>query len=215
MLKKSLIAALVIAGILVGLSTAAQAHEVWIERDGTGPARIYLGEPEEALPEGGDPEFAKLKAPKLLSAPSAQQVRKAGYIEAAVPPGDVRAWDDSVFTPWGPEGKRESVVYYARAGRNDATAVMPLEIVPAAANADRFVLVRDGKPVVGQAITVISPDKWTKSIVTDAQGVIAVPSREKGRYLLTVSIKDEGRHATTGGQVDILHRIATTTFVAG
>ena len=215
MFKKSLIAAFIISSLLVGLSSAAQAHEVWIERDGNGPVRIYLGEPETALPEGGDPEFAKLQAPKLLPAPTAQQVRKAGYIEAAVPAGDVRAWDDSVFSPWGPEGKRESVVYYARAGRSDASAVMPLEIVPAAKNADRFVLVRDGQPVVGQAITVISPDKWTKSIITDAQGVIAVPSREKGRYLLTVSIKDEGSHATPGGQVDILHRIATTTFVAG
>lgn len=43
------------------------AHEVWIERDGNGPARIYLGEPAEAVPEGGDPEFPKLKTPTLFS----------------------------------------------------------------------------------------------------------------------------------------------------
>ena len=49
-----------------------------IERDGDGPARIYLGEPAEALPEGGDPEFAKLKAPKLLGAAAAAPARKAG-----------------------------------------------------------------------------------------------------------------------------------------
>lgn len=116
-MKKMLFAAL-----LLGLSTAAQAHEVWIERDGDGPARIYLGEPAEPMPAGGDPEFAKLKAPKLLKAPNARLERKAGYLEAALPAGDVRAWDDTVFAPWGEPGKQESVVYYARAGRTETRA---------------------------------------------------------------------------------------------
>lgn len=204
---------ILIAALSIGLSTAAQAHEIWIERDGAGPARIYLGEPAEILPAGGDPEFGKLQAPKLLSAPDARQIRRAGYIEAAVPAGDVRAWDDTVFAPWGAEGKRESVVYYARAGRSDPRAAMPLEIAPAAAGADRFTLLRDGKPVAEQAITVISPDKWSKTLRTDAQGTVTVPVRDRGRYILTTAIADKGSHATPGGTVDILHRIATTTFV--
>ena len=54
------------AALLV-LAGTAQAHEVWVERDGAGPARIYLGEPAEALPPGGDPEFANLKTPRVLS----------------------------------------------------------------------------------------------------------------------------------------------------
>ena len=37
---------------LITLPVSAQAHEIWVERDGNGPARIYLGEPAEALPEG-------------------------------------------------------------------------------------------------------------------------------------------------------------------
>ena len=50
------------------LPAMAQAHEVWVERDGAGPARIYLGEPGDPLPEGGDPEFEKLKA-RVLDGP--------------------------------------------------------------------------------------------------------------------------------------------------
>ncbi|WP_242495939.1 hypothetical protein [Sphingobium cupriresistens] len=96
---------------LVALSSTAQAHEIWVERDGAGPARIYLGEPGDVLPEGGDPEFEKLKSPKLVPASSAPQVRKAGYIEVAAPAGDVRVIDDSVFAPWGEEGKKEGVIY--------------------------------------------------------------------------------------------------------
>jgi len=160
------------------LPAMAQAHEVWVERDGAGPARIYLGEPGDPLPEGGDPEFEKLKAPKLVPASSAAQVRKAGYIEVAVPAGDVRVIDDSVFDPWGEEGKKEGVIYYARAGRSEAKAGMPLEIVPTAAGANSFTLVRDGKPLAGAKVTAISPDKWSKGFVTDAQGRVTLPIKE-------------------------------------
>ena len=208
-MKKMLFAAL-----LLGLSTAAQAHEVWIERDGNGPARIYLGEPAEAMPEGGDPEFAKLKAPKLLQAPNARLERKVGYLEAALPAGDVRAWDDTVFAPWGEPGKQESVVYYARAGRTEARAALPFEFVPATAGADRFRLVRDGKPVAATEVTLIAPDKSTQKLATDAKGEVTVPAGTKGRYLLTAALKDEGAHTTPAGLVAVLHRITTISYLA-
>lgn len=204
---------LLLAAALLTLSSGAAAHEVWIERDGTGPARIYLGEPAEALPEGGDPEFSKLVAPKLLSPATGAVTRRAGFLEVPVSAGDVRAWDDNVFQAWGPEGKRENVVYYARAGRAEPKAVMPVEIVPAAAGADRFLLVRDGKPVPGAKVLVVTPEKWSRTLTTDAAGGVTVPTRERGRYLLSATIKDEGQHTTPSGPVAVLHRIATTTFV--
>ncbi|WP_159978896.1 MULTISPECIES: DUF4198 domain-containing protein [unclassified Novosphingobium] len=192
---------------------AVQAHEVWIERDASGPARIYLGEPAEALPVGGDPEFEHLKAPKLVPASKAVLARKTGYLEVAVPSGDVRAHDDTVFAPWGTGTKKEGVAYYARAGRSEARAVMPMELTPVTAGSDRFVLVRDGQPVKDTQITVVSPEKWSKSVKTDADGAVAVPIREKGRYLISATLKDEGKFDTTLGPVSVLHRVATTTFV--
>ena len=195
------------------LPAMAQAHEVWVERDGAGPARIYLGEPGDPLPEGGDPEFEKLKAPKLVPASSAAQVRKAGYIEVAVPAGDVRVIDDSVFDPWGEEGKKEGVIYYARAGRSEVKAGMPLEIVPTAAGANSFTLVRDGKPLAGVKVTAISPDKWSKGFVTDAQGRVTLPIREKGRYILTATQEEKGDLSLRGAKVATLYNIATLTFV--
>jgi hypothetical protein len=193
--------------------SSAQAHEVWIERDGTGPARIYLGEPAMDMPEGGDPEFGNLKAPKLVGGGSAPMVRKAGYLEVAVPAGDVRAQDDAVFKPWGPDDKKEGIVYYARAGRSDARAVMPFEIAPVSAGSSQFKLVRDGKPVADADVTVISPDKWSKSLKTGKDGTLTVPVRGKGRYLLSASHKEEGAFDTSGGKVAVLYHTATTTFV--
>lgn len=204
-----------LAAAMLCLAGAAQAHEIWIERDGDGPARIYLGEPESPLPAGGDPEFSKLKAPTLLAAAGAAPVRKAGYLEVAVPAGDVRAWDDNVFAPWGKEGARESVVYYARAGRSETRAALPFEIVPVTAGGNRFRLVRDGQPVANTAITVITPDKWTRKLMTDANGTIEVSPREAGRYLLSAAIEEKGPHRLPAGEVQTLHRITTTTFVVG
>ncbi|WP_088182266.1 DUF4198 domain-containing protein [Sphingobium sp. Z007] len=203
----------IVLAALLSLSSTAQAHEVWVERDGTGPARIYLGEPGEALPEGGDPEFEKLKSPKLVPASSAAQVRKTGYIEVAAPPGDVRVIDDSVFAPWGEEGKKEGVIYYARAGRAEAKAGLPLEIVPTAANADSFTLLRNGKPVSAAKLTVISPDKWSKAFVTDAQGRVTLPLKDKGRYILSATQTEKGDLSLAGQKVATLYHIATLTFL--
>lgn len=203
-----------IALLCAGIAGNAQAHEVWIERDAAGPARIYLGEPGEPLPAGGDPEFAQLKAPRLLGDAQPALVRKAGFLEAQVPAGDVRAWDDNVFAPWGEAGKKEGVVYYARAGRAEAAARLPFEIVPVAANANRFRLVRDGKPLAATKVTVITPDKWSKAFTTDAAGEVTVAIREKGRYLLSAATKEDGAATLPGGAVTAVHHITTTSFTA-
>ncbi|MDP1028152.1 DUF4198 domain-containing protein [Sphingomonas sp. KR1UV-12] len=207
-----------LTALLLVLPVAAQAHEVWIERDGNGPARIYLGEPAEVPPPGGDPEFAKLKAPIILGrsgkAPARPVlIRRAGYLEAAVPVGDVHAWDDRVFAPWGPAGKQETVVYYARAGRTTAATRLPFEIAPEAPDASRFVLRRDGRPVPNAAVTLVTPARREVKLTTDDRGAFDVPTPDKGRYLLTAARQD-GPATIAGNPVAVVHRITTTTFVA-
>lgn len=198
---------------VLALAAPVQAHEVWVERDAGGPARIYLGEPGEALPEGGDPEFHNLKAPRLVPASDAAQRRDAGFIEVAVPEGDVRLIDDNVFEPWEADGKKEAVIYYARAGRADTRSLLPLEIAPVEAGGQQFVLLRDGKPVAENGLTVITPEKWSKTFTTDAEGRLDVPVREKGRYILTAAVKEEGDLKAGGQPVGAIHHITTTTFV--
>lgn len=196
------------------LPSTAQAHEIWVERDElTGPVRIYLGEPGELLPEGGDPEFAQLKAPRLVPASQAPGTRKAGYIETDAPAGDVRVIDDSVFEPWGEDGKKEGVIYYARAGRTDTKALLPLEIVPTAPGADSFTLIRDGKPVPAAKITAISPEKWSKTFVTDAQGRVTLPIEERGRYILSATQEEKGDLKLRDAPVATLYHMTTISFI--
>jgi hypothetical protein len=83
------------------LPSAAFAPGIRIERDNTGSARIHQGEPGEVPPHGGDPEFAKAQEPRLPGRTTGPVVRRAGFREVAVAPGDVRLSDDAVFAPWG------------------------------------------------------------------------------------------------------------------
>lgn len=201
------------------LASPATAHEVWVERDATGPARIYLGEPADPVPEAGDPEFSKLTAPRLVGADAAKPaalVRRANHIEAAVTgAGDVRLTDDNVFAPWEAEGgKWEGVIYYARAGRTETRSALDLEIVPAAANADSFTVHWLGKPLPGAKVTVINADRWQKSFTADDQGRVDVPVNGAGRYLLSISHEVEGARTLGGKEVAKTYHISTLTFVA-
>ncbi|MGN7161397.1 DUF4198 domain-containing protein [Sphingomonas sp. SAFR-052] len=201
--------------LALALPAVADAHEIWVERDGTGPARIYLGEPAEALPPGGDPEFKRLVAPRIVGQTGAQLQRKVGYLEALVPAGDVRVTDDSVFAPWGDAEAKEGVVYYARAGRAETATAMPYEIAPLTAGGHRFALMQGGKPVKAAKITVITPERKSVEMTADAEGAVTVPVTAKGRYLLTAAQAETGKLRVAGGPVDKLHHIATTSFVAG
>ncbi|KQM66990.1 MULTISPECIES: hypothetical protein [unclassified Sphingomonas] len=198
--------------IAVAVPVTANAHEVWVERDGNGPARIYLGEPAEPMPVGGDPEFKNLTAPNIVGQAAVRQVRRSGYIEAQVAPGDVRVTDDSVFKPWGEAGAKEGVVYYARAGRSETGSRMAYEITPLTADADRFALRYNGKPVGGAKVTLVTPERRSIELTAAADGTITVPAESKGRYLLSAAQVETGRLRVAGGPVEKLHHIATTTF---
>ncbi len=204
---------------LFALAAPAAAHEVWIERDAAGPARVYLGEPAEAVPAAGDPEFPKLKAPTVFAGDKAKPaalVRRTNHIEAAVPgAGDVRLVDDTVFEPWAGEGgKLEGVVYYARAGRSETAHALDLEFVPVTANGNSFTLLWQGKPLPAAKVTIFNPDRWSKTFVTDAQGRIDVPVGDGGRYLVSVSHEVPGDRALGGKTVAKTYHISTLTYVA-
>ncbi len=200
------------------LASPATAHEVWIERDGNAPARIYLGEPAEAVPESGDPEFPKLKTPTLFAESRerpARLVRRANHIEAAVSTtGDVRLVDENVFEPWaGEDGKLKGVVYHARAGRTETRHALDLEIVPVTANGNSFAVLWQGKPLPGAKLTMIDPDRWSKTYVADGKGVITAPARGNGRYLLSTSNDVAGERVLSGKTVASTVHVSTLTFV--
>lgn len=207
-MRKLLLAA---AAMLIAAPVAA--HEVWVERDGAGPARIYLGEPNEAVPATGDPEFPKLQKPQLVGE-AGVQVRRANHIEAAIAgTGDVRVRDDAVFEPWQSGAAKQGAIFYARAGRTETGHKLDLELVPVAANSDSFTLMFRGKPLANAKLSIVTPDRWQKGFVTDAEGRITVPSLGAGRYLVSASHTEEAPARLGGQDVASVMHISTLTFV--
>lgn len=215
MFKQSLFALSVLAA-----AVPAHAHQVWLERDATGPVRVYVGDADAEHDRGE--EVAKLAATtQVFTTDRAQTAKlsvKDDHLEAAVAaPGDVRLVNDQVWKPWkAKDGKVQAAVFNARAGRAETRAVLDYELVPVAPQGNTFTLVFKGQPLAGKAVTVITPDKWTKGFKTDAAGRIEVPVKDKGRYVLVSAHETEPANPVeiAGQKVQKLGYTATLTFVA-
>jgi len=205
--------------VVLMLAGQAAAHEVWLERDGAGPVRVFLGEPDYPAPPGADPEFPRLKGPLVFSsdpASPASLVRKADHLEATVAgAGDVRLVDRDIFEPErGADGSYSGRVFYARVGRAETKALVDLEIVPVKPNGNDFRLVFKGRPAAKEGVTVINPDGWLKHTRADADGLVTIPTPWKGRYLVMIDKVEDGPAELGGKTVSKVTHIATLSFVA-
>lgn len=198
------------------LADAALAHEVWIERDAGGPARVFLGEPDYPTPVGGDPEFSKLKAPVVFTDDPSRPVpltRRADHIEAAVQAsGDIRLIDADVFEPDpAPDGGFTGRIYYARAGRSETRSALDFEIVPLSPGGDQFQILFKGQPVK-EGVRIINPEGWIKNIKSDTEGRFTVPTQWKGRYLLMADHVDDSGVVLAGKTMKSVTHITTLSF---
>lgn len=209
MLKQALHAAL-----LTALTTTATAHEIWLERDGAGPARVYFGEPVDAP---NPDELKSLKNPVVFNDNPAQPAKltaQTDHLQAAVGTGDVRLFADDVFKPWqNKQGKMQAAIFSARAGRSETKAALDFELVPVAANGNAFTVTWQGKPLPGHKVTVINPDKWEKTFTADEAGRVELPLKDKGRYILASRHEIDAQKDVGGVKVDKLAYTTTPSFL--
>ncbi|MCC4585675.1 DUF4198 domain-containing protein [Xanthomonas sp. NCPPB 1067] len=213
-MKAFLLSCLAVASI----SLSAQAHEIWIERDGSGPVRIFFGEPAQETLDHGQDEIKRVVKPKVFgSAGKAGALQRGSEFLTAPLSGSGDAWlsDDSVFEPWkGEAGGFETVSYYARAGRATTTAKLDLELVPTTANGSTLTVMYRNKPLPKAEVTVIDSQKWQKTLTSDAKGQVTLPTLRAGRHILVVNTKEPVQREIAGKQVTLVHHISTLTFQA-
>lgn len=204
--------------LLSSLPLAAQAHEIWIERDGgTGPVRVSFGEPAQEVLDHGEDELHRLKDFDLFGAEgkAGKPVRQGEQLVAPLAgAGDAWLFDDNVFEPWQGEAGYESVTYYARAGRQSTRSRLDFELVPVQAGGDALTVLFRGKPLADAEVTVIDPQKWSKTLKSDAQGRITLPALRDGRHIVVVSHKEPVKQQIAGKPVALMHHISTLTFAA-
>ncbi|MFT4267113.1 MAG: DUF4198 domain-containing protein [Xenophilus sp.] len=213
-MKRSLLPGL----LLACLSLSTQAHEIWIERDGAGPVRVYFGEPAQEVLDHGEDELKRVVAPDIFGPHGkATAVTREGDHLVAPLHGDGDAWlfDDKVFEPWQGEGsKYESVSYYARAGRQSTASKLDFELVPASAGGDVLTVLYHGKPLPDAEVTVIDPRKWTRQLKSDTQGRVTLPRLAAGRHIVVATHKEAVQRQIAGKLVTTVHHISTLTFLA-
>lgn len=202
------------AAMLLATAGPVSAHEVWIERDGMGPARLYLQEIDAVVEESD--ETHRLQPSVVFVADPARPAsltRKKDHFEAAIAgKGDVRLHNDSVFAPWTGDGVRQGQVFHARAGRSETTAKLDFELVPVSSGGDAFTLLFRGKPVAASPVTVFSPARWKKAVLTDAAGRFTVPDAGKGRYILVATTSEDVARKMSGEDVARVNHMTTISY---
>lgn len=213
MIKKTLATVL-----LSSFAVAAGAHQVWLERDGAGPAKVYVGDIDGERDHGD--EVAKLASTIEVFGKDSKQPatvsNKDAYLEAAVRgPGDVRLIADQVWKPWkNKDGQLQAAVFNSRAGRIETNAALDFELVPVKPNGNVFTLTFQGAPVANKKVSIVNPDKWVKAFTTDKDGRLAVPAQGKGRYILMSSHDHLGEVEIAGEKVQKVSYTTTLSFVA-
>lgn len=210
--------ALVTSALLVA-SGPAQAHYVWLERDGNAAARAYFGEFGEDLREKSGAVLDRIAAPRAFQADPTASLpieRRADHLEiAAAPAGDLRLVEAGMAPRDDRRaGGKTKTVFYAREGRTENRAHLDLELVPVTPHGNVFTLLLRGAPVAKTEVKVFGPPRWEKGFRTDDQGRVTIATPWRGRYVVEVVHLEERPGGAGADAHDRLRHVATLSFVA-
>jgi hypothetical protein len=202
----------------LSLVPSAHAHYVWLEREGDGPARAYLGEWIDDVREKTGGMLDRIKSPRVFLGASTEPLaakRNENNLEFQVKGrGDVRLVESSMPPREDKEkGGATKTIYYAKAGRSETTAKLDLELVPTAPNGNTLVLMFLGAPLPKAEVTLVGPSKWQKPLVTDEKGQITLPMPWAGRYVLEVTHFDDKAGGNGNEKFNRTRHISSLSFV--
>ncbi len=200
---------LMIGGAILLAAGTAQAHYLWAERDGSGPARAYFGEWSEDVREKKEMYGKYVGAPRAIAPDGKELTVTSGDTHldiAATAPGDVRVTGRFVTD------KGTAILYQAKAGRTDTEAKLDLELVPTAAGSNTFVLLLKGKPLAKTEVKVFGPPKWEKPFRTDDAGRVTVQTPWSGQYVAEVAHIEKTSGTWDGKPFEQIRHVATITF---
>lgn len=197
---------LVLALGLFAMAPLAQAHMVWLERT-QDAVNAYFGEFAE-----GELETQQGSLKKFANAAVTQQdnalkatTQPNHFSYATKNAADVRFSADLLHGDMLAQ-------FRAKSGREETKAVAELEIVPAKANSNQFVIYFQGKPLAEQEVVIFAPNKWSKTYYTNDKGDFSVETPWAGQYVIEAGkpVEEAGKYE----QQDYKNRylVATLSF---
>lgn len=205
--------------LLLAATSMAQAHFVWVERDGNSPPRAYFGEWGHDVREKSGGALDRIKSPQAWLGSSAQSLkieRRADHLEILVTEaGDVTLAETGLAPREDKKaGGKTRTVFHAKAGRSGTKARLDLELMPTVASANEFTLLFRGTPLAKTEIIVFGPPKWEKSFRSDDQGRVRIDTPWSGRYVLEVAHIEEKAGEIAGEKFDRTRNVFTLSFSA-
>ena len=175
-----------------------------------GPAKAYFGEWADDLREKRDGLLGKVLVAPVVTGADGKALKAsaegADFVEfPASGKGDVRLSQPIQF-------KETLMQYGAKAGRSDTEGKLDLELVPAAAGSNTFVLHFKGKPLAKTEVTVFGPPKWEKRFHSDENGRIEITTPWPGQYVLEAAHVVEEAGQTDGKAYTKIRYVSTLTF---
>lgn len=174
---------------LLLLSPLTQAHYVWLEK-GLDGAKLYFGEWHQDEREGPE-KLQRFKDAKIFTSEpsnaSTLSVQSNHLLAKTVGEGDARMRLDSLPAKESRSGEVGKSHYYAKTGRTETQAKLPLELVPTTSNGNAFTLLLNQEALAGADIVVYGPPKWEKRLRTDKAGKVSFDTPWIGQYLVKVS----------------------------
>nr|WP_320114167.1 hypothetical protein [uncultured Desulfuromonas sp.] len=177
--------------MLMALMATSQcfAHNVWLERDGQGPVRVYFGHYDSGMVEKTGQRLDMIKAETILpSGTLISRQRLQDHIALTVgQSGDVAL--EEATMPRKSRTKQEILrnIFMARCGNAQTVTLLNLDLVPEAPASNSFKLLLEGQPLPKTEITVYDPDRAEQVYTTDASGRVVIDTKKSGRYLLVTS----------------------------
>ena len=194
---------------------AAEAHQIWIQREG-GAAAVFYGEYADGHIEVTGGELDKIASPVLYLDDKAKPLtitRGKDRLEAkAEGKNDLRVVEAGLPPYPGRSGKTK-YIFSGRAGRTETKAVNDCEIVPTSVNGNTFAVTLNGKPVAKAKVVVVNAEKWTKTFEANEKGEVTVPTTAKGMYLLEASVPEPKAGGEGEGAYAKTVHVVTLTFV--
>ncbi|WP_321366657.1 hypothetical protein [uncultured Desulfuromusa sp.] len=176
-------------------STQVQAHNLWLERDGDGPVRVYFGHYDTQILEKTGDRLDIIKAEKIIPGGTVlSRQRQADHIELniATPSGI------ALIEAMNPRKTRTAeeiirTVFLARNSPSLTGKELPLDLVTQQSNDHSFTLLLNGVPAPASEINVYDPDLQKQVYTTDKKGRVTLDVNKAGRYLvLATAIVEEG-----------------------
>lgn len=205
---------------VLSAGTGAQAHALWLERDGDGPARAYFGEFAEGVHEKTGAKLDGIAAPQAWQGPGKRGLpllRRADHIEiAASGSADVLLTEAGLAPREDKQrGGFTKAVFHAKAGRAELRPQLELDLVPATARGTAFVLAFRGRSLPRAQLTLIGPQGWEKPLRADEWGQLNLPALPwRGRYLVEASHVEEAPGEVAGQKYQRVRHVLTVSLVA-